>query len=289
MIIAAMLRVKNEGRWITRVLDSVAPLCDWIFVLDDHSTDDTFKEALMWALANDGHTKCSIQRSEFDGLNETRDKNFLLSHIMDTANPDWVLHIDGDEVLEPAGIDAIRASIASNLAPAYSFQILYLWNNENTIRTDRWYKSFNRPSLFSTRCGSNLDFQPTMFGQGTAANLHCTNVPGDIVMKSKMTDARLIHYGYIDRDMRLAKYEFYNRVDPNNVMEDRYRHIVQGDIPEVPAFARLKHAGPLTLEPFTPQLRASEVSAIRKLQDRGFEVDQSQEAHGDHEEAYCGV
>jgi len=69
-----------------------------------------------------------------------------------------------------------------------------------------------------------------------------------------LTTARLLHYGYIDRDMRLAKWDFYNTVDPDNVLEDRYRHIVAGDIPEVPAWVRTKWAGPLTLEEFTPRV-----------------------------------
>jgi hypothetical protein len=67
-----------------------------------------------------------------------------------------------------------------------------------------------------------------------------------------MCRARLIHYGYIDRAMRLAKYDFYNTLDPDNALEDRYRHIVAGDIPEVPAHITTKWAGPLKLEEFAP-------------------------------------
>jgi hypothetical protein len=37
-------------------------------------------------------------------------------------------------------------------------------------------------------------------------------------------------------------------MDPNNAFEDNYRHCVQGDVPEVPASAVLRHAGPLKLE-----------------------------------------
>lgn len=254
--IAAMLRIKNEVRWIKRVLDSVAPLCQNVCVLDDHSTDDTMSIVGDWLCAHeDTHQGLCVRNPACKGsINETRDKNFLYSRIMDSFAPDWVLHIDGDEELEPAGIDAIRAAVESNTAQCYSLQVLYLWNNERTIRTDGIYKNFFRQSLFSTK-GTNGIFNPTSHGKGTAANLHCTNVPHDMIPKAAwLTTARLLHYGYIDRDMRLAKWDFYNTVDPDNVLEDRYRHIVAGDIPEVPAWARTKWAGPLTLEEFTPRL-----------------------------------
>lgn len=251
MKIAAMLRVKNEARWIERVLRSIAPLCQSIHVLDDHSTDDTFKLVDNFDYDN-GYAH--IHPSHFNGINETRDKNWLLERIMEADHPDWVLHIDGDEELEPAGIDAIRAAIESNLYPCYSLQVLYLWNNEHTIRVDGIYHNFFRQSLFSTKDTRGI-FNPTDHGKGTAANLHCTNVPADMVNKAVwLTGARLLHYGYIDRDMRMAKWDFYNTVDPDNMLEDRYRHIVAGDIPEVPAWARTKWAGPLTLEEFTPRL-----------------------------------
>jgi hypothetical protein len=60
----------------------------------------------------------------------------------------------------------------------------------------------------------------------------------------------IIHYGYLCKEDRLRKYEMLNRVDPGNEAEDCYRHIVQGDVPEVPASAVLRHAGPLQLAPY---------------------------------------
>lgn len=248
--IAAMLRVKNEGRWIERVLKSIEPLCNYIAVLDDHSTDNTF--AIAQSRGLDSGNEYLLIRSEFEGLNETRDKNYLLKRIMDWCNPDWVLHIDGDEELEPAGVEAIRAAVMSQKAKAYALQVLYLWNDEHTIRTDGIFGKFVRQSLFNTRVTNGL-FNPTAHGQGTAANLHCTNVPEDLRYETVISTARLLHYGYIDRSMRLAKWDFYNTVDPDNVLEDRYRHAVAGDIPEVPAWVKTKWAGPLTLEPFVPQ------------------------------------
>jgi glycosyltransferase involved in cell wall biosynthesis len=41
MRFVGMLRVKNEQRWIARVIESILPLCEYVYILDDHSTDGT--------------------------------------------------------------------------------------------------------------------------------------------------------------------------------------------------------------------------------------------------------
>jgi hypothetical protein len=75
--------------------------------------------------------------------------------------------------------------------------------------------------------------------------LHVSNAPQGIPWA--VMQVYLLHYGYMFKEDRIRKYNYYNRIDPNNEFEDRYRHTVQGDIPEVPADAVLKHAGPLEL------------------------------------------
>jgi hypothetical protein len=242
--IAGMLRVKNEARWIERVIRSITPLCNGgIFVLDDKSTDNT-----PYLAQECGAT---VIMSNAPGINETRDKDALLKSIMELSNPDWVLHIDGDEELEPAGVDIIRQAIQDRKAQTFSLQVLYLWDREDQIRVDGIFGRMWRESLFAA-ANTNRVFKPTAHGMGTAANLHCTNVPADLTRGAIKIGARLIHYGYIDRAMRLAKWDFYNRVDPDNQLEDRYRHAVAGDVPEVPGWMKTRHAGPLELAPFEP-------------------------------------
>lgn len=254
--LAGMLRVKNESRWIARVIESIKPICNaGIFILDDKSTDDTPRIAR--------ECGATVILSSEPGINETRDKNFLLKSIMELSNPDWILHIDGDEELEPAGREVIQQAMSERRGEAFALQVIYLWNREDQIRVDGIFGNMWRYSLFCT-ANTNGVFLSTSHGVGTAANLHCTNVPMDLVTKGGLLNinARLIHYGYIDRDMRMAKWDFYNTVDPDNLLEDRYRHAVAGDIPEVPAWARTKWAGPLTLEEFTPRLATKQGEVV---------------------------
>lgn len=247
MTVAGMLRVKNEERWIERVLLSLRPVCSYICIFDDHSTDDTvgiirrvskrhaFEEILV-----------EVLRSPFEELDEARDKTWLAKCIMNECSPDWILAIDGDEELSADQVPLLLKSIASGRAPAYRLKIRYLWNDQKTERVDGIYGRFYRPSLFLTS-GTSFDFRTG--GGGGSANFHCSNVPADRIGHAIESEAALLHYGYMLQEDRIRKYHWYNRIDSGNELEDRYRHMIAGDLPEVPAECRTKHAGPLTLKP----------------------------------------
>ena len=240
-----ILRVKNEARWIARVVCSLLPMCERIHVLDDHSTDETpdICESI---------TNVTVYRSTFEGLDESRDRDFLLQQVIDSVpwadlnenSPHIVCAIDGDEVLQAGGQGVLRNAVRQG-GYVWSPRILYLWNNERQWRTDGVYGQFRRPSFFRL-ISTHFRYQRTPFGNG--ANFHCSSIPQELLHYSTPINANLLHLGYLHRDDRLRKYAWYTAIDPNNAAEDGYLHMVQGDIPEVPADARLKHAGPLQLQ-----------------------------------------
>lgn len=245
MPIIGLLRVKNEARWIDRVVRSIVPVCERIIVLDDHSTDGT----------PDICRKAGAQviDSEFEGCDESRDKDFLLSKAYDyvpsefskgnPTSPYWALLIDGDEELVRSDTSKVRMLTRRQDCHSFSFDILYLWDSTEQIRTDRVYRQFRRPSMFRLM-NDTFRFQRTPWG----ANFHCSSIPQEMLHGSRPSGARLLHYGYMHKEDRLRKYEWYNTLDPRNAGEDCYRHIIQGDVPEIPADAVLMHAGPLKLE-----------------------------------------
>src|ERR1700722_11017913 len=96
-----MLRVRNEERWIVEALESTLPLCRSTFVMDDHSDDQTVEICQRYA------PQVRVLPSVFAGLNESRDKNWLLDQIMAVCEPEWIACIDGDEVLERRDPDII--------------------------------------------------------------------------------------------------------------------------------------------------------------------------------------
>lgn len=244
--IVAALRVKNEARWIAEVLWSLT-WCNKIYVMDDHSDDGTAEIAKAAGAA--------VLHSPFTGLDEARDKGWLTQTIAeDQPHGTWVLMIDGDEVLERSGEETIWNSIVQNpAAEAFSLRVIYLWNSRGEMRVDGVYGRFCRPSLF--RIGSkSLSFRQTK----SEGHLHCSSVPLAYIGMCHPSPAALLHLGYLEREDRVRKWRYYNSIDPRNEAEgyDRahpergsYPHIVQGDIPQVPADARLKHAGPLEIRP----------------------------------------
>lgn len=241
--IIAALRVKNEGRWLREVLESIK-WCSEIYLMDDHSTDDTREIASEYG--------ANVLTSPFNTFDESRDKEWLVGNISKHYGiGNWVLMIDGDEVLEPGGEKKIRDTIANRAgATAFAPQIKYLWNSREQYRVDGVYRLFYRPSLFMML--SNYTFRRS----GANGNLHPGCVPAVNRLGFRRCAASLLHLGYMDREDRIRKWKYYNAMDPINVNEGydpahpergSYSHIVQGDIPEVPASAVLKHGGPLQL------------------------------------------
>ena len=229
MIIIGALRVRNEARWIERSLRSLLPICERIIVLDDHSTDGTPDLA-----AAIDPVKIDVIDSPFEGLNEVRDKNFLLD-VCRTHEPAWVVMIDGDEELSDP--PALLRAMQTTQARALAMRVLYLWDRPDQIRIDGVYAGLWRVSAF--RLGSER-FEPT-----GPRGFHCGNAP-QAIHGRVLVNAPLLHYGYMHRADRLRKYSWYRQQDPENQSEDHYRHVVVGDL--FPADSRFRHGGPLCLQ-----------------------------------------
>lgn len=241
---------------------SMLPLCERIFVLDDGSQDGTPE------LCEQMSQRVTVIRSPFrdpvdQGIDESRDREYLLQRVMgcvsdihlrgNERSPYWVCALDGDEILDASGVDIIRARLEEAKGHAFKLPIRYLWDTDlsllpvvgqRRVRVDGVYRTFARPSIFRL-FNAAFRFQRTPWG----GNFHCSSIPQELLhCAHEMINAPVWHTGYDSKSDRLRKYEFYNRIDPKNYAEDEYRHVCQGDIPEVPASAVLKHAGPMQFE-----------------------------------------
>lgn len=228
-----MLRIKNEGRWIERVVKAMLPVCGEIIVLDDHSTDDT-REICRRA-------GCIVIESPFSDLDEARDKDFLLNKGWEYgAQPgaDYVLMLDGDEELMKEDQPLLAALAEEGRLLCGMLKVLYLWDTEQQIRIDRWYRDVWRASIFKL-VSPGMTFLRTEWN----GNLHCSSAPGEVIDSRERVAARLLHYGYMLREDRVRKFHWYNSIDPHNEFEDQYRHMVIGDL--FPPESSFKWAGPL--------------------------------------------
>ena len=109
-----LMRVKNEARWIKRGVESILPVCDQVLIMDDHSTDGTRE-----ICASLPKVKAFLSPFAPGDLNETRDKNYLLNQSR-LFGSDWILMIDGDEMLAEGAEETIRAAIARKCTRSFA-------------------------------------------------------------------------------------------------------------------------------------------------------------------------
>jgi hypothetical protein len=99
--IVGIMLVRNEDRFVERVLRNTLEFCDVIHVADHLSTDRT-PEIL-------GRIAAASPKVDVRRIREPRESNDLLQPYVST--PTWIFGIDGDEIYDPAGLVRLRADL----------------------------------------------------------------------------------------------------------------------------------------------------------------------------------
>jgi hypothetical protein len=245
-----MMRVKNEAQWLWRSVERTLEVCDRIVIFDDGSTDSSLQEIKSRAIGTqNGDTSTflfpggkEIHWLSSPFLNspeyctdEVRDKNYLWSYVVRSIPFDWVLALDGDEMLSRSLLRYLRSS--PGIPPGvYCIPFIYLWDSETTQRVDALYgdapdgiKKLRFPRLLglegvSTSEKNSLQFLPT----GRGGNFHCGSLPrkAGLPVAGPTLPFPIVHFGYLNRIQREDKLKFYQGKDPNNAAEGEYWHIV---------------------------------------------------------------
>ena len=95
--------VRNEDIFITQAITNVADFCDKIIILDNLSTDNTWRE--IEAL------KTTFPNVEAYQINDYRQSHNYISDYVGTNT--WILGVDGDEIYDPKGLSQLRKDIFS--------------------------------------------------------------------------------------------------------------------------------------------------------------------------------
>ncbi len=103
--IIGILLVRNEDRFLRRVVANILGFCDRVLIADHHSTDGTFEVAQELALES---TKVEPHR-----ISHPRESSEMLEPFANT--PTWVLGVDGDEIYDPSGLADVRTALAAGL------------------------------------------------------------------------------------------------------------------------------------------------------------------------------
>lgn len=137
-LIVGFLKVRDENVRegnIHRCLTNMRRFCDTIVACDDGSADGT-RQILEREIPPD--QLILVDPKDHDFRNELRVKQRMMA-IVDRLRPHWVWWQDGDEELEPAGVNAIRKLCEEqkdSAYDAYRFHYIQLWQTALWHRVD---------------------------------------------------------------------------------------------------------------------------------------------------------
>jgi len=199
-------------------------------------------------------------------VSEIRDKQALWEYVKSNVLFTHVLCMDGDEMLSRALLKNF-GQLEHLLANAYDIihiPFIYLWNEEGVRRVDGIYgpaddglPKFRVPRAFTIARVEEYDLFEQRFsweghrqGRKVLGGFHCGSIPrenyrifeGQRDLAATTIPWPIVHFGYMHKADRHTKFDFYNRIDPGNVFEGGYTHMI-----EVP---NLHAPGPTRLEPY---------------------------------------
>ena len=226
-VVLSML-VRNEAdRYLRKVIERVLPLVDQAVIVDDGSDDGTPElcEELLGSLPR--HV-LRLDGSRFDREHELRALQWRAAIGCD---PDWILTIDADELLETRAIAELPVLLGSSSCDVVALRLFDMWN-DNHFRDDELWCAHRRhwPLLVRPISG------PVSW---RASDQHCGRWPVDIERRRwERTELRVQHLGWMRAADREAKHARYLRLDPDarGVSAAHYRSILD-PAPQLVAWA----------------------------------------------------
>jgi hypothetical protein len=158
------------------------------------------------------------------------DRQFLWDIVRTRTECPYILSLDGDEMLSKKAIRTmpqIWDAFAANKADLFAFPFIYLWDDEHLARMDAWYGQhavFTR--MFNLEHLTPQEIRALRFPM-TDNTLHGGSIPMErFKARGGKANAPIVHFGYVDEDLRKRKFEWYTGIDPGNTMEGEYLHII---------------------------------------------------------------
>lgn len=196
--LVAMVRVKDGILFVQDWLDVMEKLVDEIVVVDNGSTDGTL-EILQ------AHSKV-VDIAKTHGFDEGRDK-ILVYEMARKRKPDWCVWLDIDEIFEKRVTRAIVEKMMSNSK-----------YNKFAFRLYHFTKDRKHLFFYYKPIGYNFGYPRVLWKEQTSGffkdiKIHNGGIQG-IVGKTKRTNFRLKHFGYVDKQYIEKKTYMYMDVDP---------------------------------------------------------------------------
>jgi len=206
-ITLSMIVKNEEGRYLNQVLNSLKGHIDEAVIIDDGSTDNTIKICQKILQGIPLHI---IQNEQSMFANEVELRKKQWSETIKT-NPDWILNLDADEILEEGFWDNVGNLINRCDIDFYCFRLYDMWN-ETHYREDEYWNahSIYRPFL--------MRYQPNFNYIWNETPQHCGRFPINTFsfLKAK-SEFRVKHFGWATEEDRSEKYKRYQLLDPDAI------------------------------------------------------------------------
>lgn len=203
-ITLAML-VRNEAnRYLHHVIESVLGAIDNAVILDDASEDDTVSvcKSLLDSIP------LTITSNDQSGFHNEVSLRKQLWQMTISQNPEWILCLDADEVLERRGANELRRLVQDSDTFYYAFRLYDMWDPLH-YREDGYWQAHKTYRIFLVR------YVPGFIYEWNESPQHCGRFPKNVIqLPGKASDLRIKHFGWADPISRREKYKRYLALDP---------------------------------------------------------------------------
>jgi hypothetical protein len=203
--LTAMLQVRNEGgRYLPIVLEQLSGFVDEIVIVDDASEDDSVR------ICRSFPKVVRLVELPHSLFKEEWKLRTLLWQAAVSAEPDWLLSVDADELYETRAIGAMRRLIDQDTYDWYAFRLHDFWNGYTHYRDDEHWNTHLRPTMTLVRYFPGFPYLfPQLDYQVPRLPPTCAALPG------LLTDLRIKHLGWAGGwEEKLRKYHRYKQMDP---------------------------------------------------------------------------
>ena len=188
-MISTLIITKNEEIHLQRLIDNVKNISNEIIILDSYSTDKTKEIAL--------DNKCKFFQRTFDNFSNQR--NYLLNNF--NIKNEWILFMDGDELLTSDLIDEIKDTIDKTSFDCFFIKRRFIWK-------DKWIKRGYYPRWF--------------LRLGKKNQIYCDNNPVNEHLLSKNNNVGYLKHDFVNQNLNENTHWFKKHLIYAEFEKDRY-------------------------------------------------------------------
>ncbi len=220
-ITLSMIVKNEEHRYLKQVLISLRGHIAQAVIIDDGSCDHTVQmcrellSSVPLRIIENKHSmfasEASLRKMQWEETVKT--------------NPDWILNLDADELLESGFWNHVQKLIDDKHYDLYSFRLYDMWNKTH-YREDEYWNAHAICKPFLMR------YQPEFHYTWNDFSQHCGRFPANTFSFPVAESAfRIQHLGWSTQGDRNEKFARYRQLDPDAIygIKEQYDSIMDTD------------------------------------------------------------